>query len=193
MVWRRFKVASYPPFLPDVAMTGSQTETSLPSHGTPRFRYFKSLMRVLVFELSLSLQKRPQDLTHRLGRRTGTNPDFELLVRQWGNEQLAFSRIGKEHRCVEIRFIRLFWGLSRDRGGFSRHLSDVPCLQGDIAICCNATAKRSGGRLCWEATCQGISWSPMRPGRVSPWSRFSAGDPSTESARWTSLYLIWPR
>ena len=57
---------------------------------------------------------------------------------------------------------------------FSRHDSDVQWLQGDIAIYCNAPARRSGGRLCWEATGQGISWTPMRQGRVSPWLRFSA-------------------
>ena len=60
-------------------MTVSPSETSLLSHKTPRFRYFKPLMRVSEFELSLSLQNRPQDLTHRLGPRTGTNPDFELF------------------------------------------------------------------------------------------------------------------
>ncbi len=74
--------ASYPPFLPDVAMTGSPTEAFLLSHKTPRFRYFKPLVRVLTFELSLSLPKRPKDLKHRLGPRTGTNPDFELAERK---------------------------------------------------------------------------------------------------------------
>ena len=68
----------------------------------------------------------------------------------------------------------IWGGVSRDRGGFLRHLSDVQWLQGDTAICCNAPARRSGGRLCWEATCQGISWSPMRQWRVSPSPRFSA-------------------
>ena len=57
---------------------------------------------------------------------------------------------------------------------FLRHLSDVQWLQGDSSICCNTLARRSGGRLCWEATGQGISWSPMRQGRVSPWPRLSA-------------------
>ncbi len=73
----------------------------------------------------------------------------------------------------EMGFIALFCGMPRDRGGFSRHLSDVQWLQGDTAICGNAPARRSGGRLCWEATRQGISWSPMRPWRASPWPRFS--------------------
>ena len=54
---------------------------------------------------------------------------------------------------------------------FLRHHSDVPDLPGDTSICCNTTARRSGGRHCWEATCQGISWPPMHPRRVAPWSR----------------------
>jgi hypothetical protein len=60
-------------------MTGSLGERSLPSHETPGFQYYKPLMRVSAFELSLSLQKHPKDLKHRLGPRTGTNPDCELL------------------------------------------------------------------------------------------------------------------
>jgi hypothetical protein len=77
-------------------------------------------------------------------------------------------------RGVLFRFIRLFGGMTRNRGDFSRHHSDVPGLHGDLSLCCNTTARRSGGRLCWEATCQGISWSPMRPWRVSLWPRISA-------------------
>ena len=75
---------------------------------------------------------------------------------------------------AEIGLIRLFGGMTRNRVDFLRHHSEVPYLQGDTSICCNTTARRSGGRLCGEATCPGISWSPMRPGRVSLWPRFSA-------------------
>ena len=71
-------------------------------------------------------------------------------------------------------FIRLFGGMTRNRVDSSRHHSDVPYLQGDTSVCCNTTARRSGGRLCGEATCPGISWPPMRPGRVNPWPRFLA-------------------
>ena len=82
--------------------------------------------------------------------------------------------IGLQLLGPHFRFNALFGGMTRNRVDFSRHHSDVPCLQGDRSICCNAVARRSGGRLCWEATCQGISWPPMRPGRVSLWPRISA-------------------
>ena len=59
-------------------MTGSPTEISPLSLGPSTFRYFKPRVRDLDFELSLSLQKRPQDLKYRWGPRIGINPDFEL-------------------------------------------------------------------------------------------------------------------
>ena len=73
-----------------------------------------------------------------------------------------------------LGFIRLFGGMTHHRVDFLRHHSDVPDLPRDTSIRCNTTARRSGGRLCGEATCPGISWSAMCPRRVSPWSRFSA-------------------
>ena len=55
-----------------------------------------------------------------------------------------------------------------------RHRSEVPVLQGDTSLCGNDAASRGGGRLCGEATGQGIFWPPMNPGRVSLWPRLSA-------------------
>ena len=131
MFWYRFGVASCPPFPPDVATTGSPTEISLLSHGTPRFRCFKPLLRVSVFELSLSLQNRPQDLKHRLGPRTRTNPDFEFLVRQRGDEKMKVSCVGKEHRGVAIACSMIGTSVhspefaSGIRSGFDRRTSEI--------------------------------------------------------------------
>ena len=44
---------------------------------------------------------------------------------------------------------------------FLRHNSDVQWLEITVMFWCNSPAERNGGRLCWEATCQGISRSPM--------------------------------
>ena len=98
--WCRLGVASYPPFPPDVAVTGSPTETSLLSHRTPGFRYFKPLVRASDLELSLSLPKRPKDLKHRLGPRTGPNPAFELVIRWIGDRELELEPTGCGHWYV---------------------------------------------------------------------------------------------
>ncbi len=130
---------------------------------------------------------------HNLAEGLGVDANDIEYVGQTTDEVRNFAKSfgsrlrDRNWRCVVINecdcmrqdiqkkwFIALFGGMPRSGGGFSRHLSDVQWLHGDTAICCNTPARRSGGRLCWEATCQGRSWSPMRQGRVSPWLRFSA-------------------
>ena len=102
------------------------------------------------------------------------DPDASHTRREAAPHRAAVEREQRiQQALAELRFIRRFGGMTRHRVDFLRHHSDAPDLSGDPSISCKTTARRSGGRLCGEATCQGISWSPMRPGRVSPWPRFS--------------------
>ena len=75
----------------------------------------------------------------------------------------------RESHAAEIGFIRLKRAPNR-KMDFLRHHSDVQWLEMTVMFWCNSPAERNGGRLCWEATCQGISRSPMRQWRVWPLS-----------------------
>ena len=65
------------------------------------------------------------------------------------------SRLRKE--LPELWFNALFGGMAVNRWDFSRHGCDVQRLQRDTAFWSNSIVRRSGGRLCWEATGPGIS------------------------------------